>query len=236
MYTINKRPSKKLLYEDVINSLYDLIDRNDFKPGDKLPSERELTEALGISRNVLREAFHVLEKRGIIRSRQGSGRYLRVIPSGEDMKMINGSLSLSLERYSLADAYEVRQVLEVKAVELVVKNASDKDIEELEMALNTLETKFKETNSTEGEFEIHKLYAMKSGSAFLEEILDLVLYRILEIMHSKMISLLSLHMPEDEIKSHREIIAAICERNADKAGQLMYDHMQSTISLLETLF
>lgn len=45
MYLISKCPSKKLLYEDVINSIYDLIDRNDFKLGDQLPSERELTEA-----------------------------------------------------------------------------------------------------------------------------------------------------------------------------------------------
>ena len=236
MYKIEKRPSKKLLYEDVINDLYDLIDKNGFKPGDQLPSERELTEALGISRNVLRESFHVLEKRGIISSRQGKGRYLRVIPSSEDLKMINGSLSESLERYSLADAYAVRQILEVKAVELAVKNASDADIEELETALDALEKHFFETNSTDGEFELHKLYAKKSGSAFLEEILDLVLYRILEIMHSKMISLLSLHQAEEEIRSHREIISAIRARNAEEASRLMSDHMQSSIDLLEARF
>ena len=236
MYKFSKRPSKTLLYEDVINDLYALIDENDFKPGDQLPSERELTEALGISRNVLRESFHVLEKRGIISSHQGKGRFLRVVPSSNDMKMISGSLSESLERYSIADAYEVRQVLEVKAVQLAVKNATDEDIEELEEALNALEAHFVETKSTDGEFELHKLYAKKSGSEFLEEILDLVLYRILEIMHSKMINLLSLHLAEEEIENHRAIISAIRERDAEKAGKLMFDHVQSTIDLLEQLY
>ena len=42
-----------------------------------MPAERELMEQLGVSRNVLREAFHILEQRGIITSRQGKGRFLR---------------------------------------------------------------------------------------------------------------------------------------------------------------
>ena len=52
-----------------------------------MPAERELMEQLGVSRNVLREAFHILEQRGIITSQQGKGRFLREIPIsqlGED--------------------------------------------------------------------------------------------------------------------------------------------------------
>ena len=56
-----KRPARILLYEQVVEDLCLLIDRGDFEPGDQLPSERELIEKLNVSRNVLREAFHVLE-------------------------------------------------------------------------------------------------------------------------------------------------------------------------------
>ena len=55
MINIGGRPSRTLLYEDVVNDLYTLIDDSHLQPGDKLPPERELTEKLGISRNVLRE-------------------------------------------------------------------------------------------------------------------------------------------------------------------------------------
>lgn len=79
MNNIGKRPSRTLLYEEVVNDLYALIDKSQMKPGEKLPPERELTEKLGISRNVLREAFHVLESRGIINSYQGKGRFLRKV-------------------------------------------------------------------------------------------------------------------------------------------------------------
>ena len=56
------RSSKTLLYQEVIKELYRIIDQENLKPGDKLPAERELIEELNVSRNVLREAFHVLEK------------------------------------------------------------------------------------------------------------------------------------------------------------------------------
>ena len=61
-----KRP---LLYQEVVNALYRIIDDNTLHPGDQMPAERELMEQLGVSRNVLREAFHILEQRGIITSR-----------------------------------------------------------------------------------------------------------------------------------------------------------------------
>ena len=96
MRNIGGRPSRTLLYEDVVNDLYTLIDESQLQPGDKLPPERELTEKLGISRNVLREAFHVLESRGIINSHQGKGRFLRVMPKAGDMTTKYESLSKNL--------------------------------------------------------------------------------------------------------------------------------------------
>lgn len=55
------------LYESVIEQIMDLIKNNELKPGDKLPPERELAEKLSISRGSLREAFRVLESRGLLR-------------------------------------------------------------------------------------------------------------------------------------------------------------------------
>lgn len=64
------RAKRPLLYQEVVNALYQIIDTSNLKPGDQMPAERELMEQLGVSRNVLREAFHILEQRGIITSQQ----------------------------------------------------------------------------------------------------------------------------------------------------------------------
>ena len=57
------------LYESAIEQIMDLIRNRELKPGDKLPPERELAEKFSISRGSLREAFRVLESRGLIKSK-----------------------------------------------------------------------------------------------------------------------------------------------------------------------
>ena len=54
------RAKRPLLYQAVVNALYQIIDTSNLKPGDQMPAERELMEQLGVSRNVLREAFDPL--------------------------------------------------------------------------------------------------------------------------------------------------------------------------------
>lgn len=76
---------EKLLYEEVVNELYGIIDRQEVKVGQQFPSERELVERWNISKSVLREAFHVLEERGLINARQGKGRFLRAMPNQVDL-------------------------------------------------------------------------------------------------------------------------------------------------------
>ena len=232
MNNIGKRPSRTLLYEEVVNDLYALIDKSQMKPGEKLPPERELTEKLGISRNVLREAFHVLESRGIINSYQGKGRFLRKVPQEEGIETKYYSLSKNLERCSMMEAYEVRQVLEVKAVELILRNATEADIDEMAAACEEMAENFRESGRTVGEFELHRLYAKKTGSLFMEQTLEIVISSILAMMHGNFRDVLNIHNPEEEVKSHRQIIEAIRERNAEKGKELMFQHIQSTMDML----
>ena len=232
MNNIGKRPSRTLLYEEVVNDLYALIDKSQMKPGEKLPPERELTEKLGISRNVLREAFHVLESRGIINSYQGKGRFLRKVPQEEGIETKYDSLSKNLERCSMMEAYEVRQVLEVKAVELIIRNATEADIDEMAAACEEMAENFRESGRTVGEFDLHRLYAKKTGSLFMEQTLEIVISSILAMMHGNFRDVLNIHNPEEEVKSHRQIIEAIRERNAEKGKELMFQHIQSTMDML----
>ena len=171
---LRSQSARTLLYEEVVEELYRLIDEKHIQPGGKLPPERELIEQLKVSRNVLREAFHVLETRGVIVSHQGKGRFLREQP-GHGSEKRTESLSKNLERYSMLEAYEVRQVLEVKGVELIIRNASEEDIDDLEKAYKKVEHTYETTGTTTGEFELHKLYAEKTGSMFMTQTLELVL-------------------------------------------------------------
>ena len=227
---IENRAARTLLYEEVVRDLYQIIDEEHLRPGDKLPPERELMEQLDVSRNVLREAFRVLESRGVIVSHQGKGRFLR---KQLHLRESTESLSKNLERCSMMEAYEVRQLLEVKGVEMIIRNASEKDIDELENAYKVLKKRFIETRKTKGEFELHKLYAAKTGSVFMTQTLEIVLNAIFDMMYGKFSDILEEVSGEEELESHRQIIGAIRKRDKDKAGKLMYEHLQSSIDSLK---
>ena len=224
-----KRP---LLYQEVVNALYRIIDDNTLHPGDQMPAERELMEQLGVNRNVLREAFHILEQRGIITSRQGKGRFLRELPVSRFGENKQEEMSKNLERYSLYEAYEVRQVLETKAMDLIVRNATDADLDEIEAAYQTMLCRFAETNTTMGEFELHQLYAKKTGSVFMEQTLNIVLSTILEMMHTTSHSVLDMHQVEEEKTDHQRIIRALQNRDTNEAQRAMFDHIQHTLDIL----
>ena len=229
---IGGRSSKTLLYQEVIQELYRIIDCENLKPGDKLPAERELIEELNVSRNVLREAFHVLEDRGILISRQGKGRFLRQQPPGYD-NLKYESLTKNLERTSMIEAYEVRQVVEVKGVELIIRNASEEDLDELEKAYDELVKRYKETKKTAGEFELHRLYAQKTGSMFMTQTFEIVSNAILGMMYGTFTDILEASSGEWELESHRKIIDALRDRDTKRAQELMHDHLQRTIDLFK---
>lgn len=223
---------KKLLYEEVVNELYGIIDRQEVTVGQQFPSERELVERWNISKSVLREAFHVLEERGLINARQGKGRFLRAMPNQVDLSR-DERLSKNLERYSLVEIYQTRQSLECKAVELAAVNASDQDLEELESAYQEMCKKFQESGSTSGEFEMHRLYTQKSKNAFLEQLANIAFHTTLELMSATFQDVLYSHTIHDSILDHGEIIRALQARDGEKAKAIMLAHIQHTIDLLQ---
>ena len=75
---MNESSSKESkLYVDIVNHLREMIDQNGLKPGDKLPSERVLSETLRAGRSSIREALRALELLGLIETRKGEGTFLR---------------------------------------------------------------------------------------------------------------------------------------------------------------
>lgn len=224
--------NKSLLYEDVVKELYKLIDEYQIMPGEKFPPERELVEKWQISRNVLREAFHVLESRGVVVSFQGRGRFLREIPKNKVGINKYELLSKNLERYSLLEAFELRQMLELKVVELVINNASDADINKMEEELHIMKEKFNQLNRTIGELDLHRLYASKTGNLFLSQVLEIVFASIIELMHNDFKDVFSAHNPQAAIEDHERIIKAIKNRNIEEAQKQMSIHLQQTINML----
>jgi GntR family transcriptional repressor for pyruvate dehydrogenase complex len=212
------------LYESVIEQIMDLIENNELKPGDKLPPERKLAEKLSISRSSLREAFRVLESRGLIKSKPGGGRYIREIRKNGHNNTEN--IILSLEKSSILELLEAREMFEVKIVEVAAQRATPEDIDLIEKALNKMgeEEELKDDKKTESDTEFHLAIASASHNFVFINIIRLHLDLLKETREK------TWQIPgrrEKQKQEHIAIFQAIKEHNSKKAGEAMLKHLRS---------
>ncbi len=220
------------LYESVIEQIMDLIKKDKLKPGDKLPPERELAEKLSISRGSLREAFRVLESRGLIKSKPGGGRYIREIINNDHNNTEN--IVLSLEKSSILELLEAREMFEVKIAEITAQRATLEDIESIEKALNKMNEKevLKNDKKTESDTEFHLAIAGASHNFVFVNIIKLHLDLLRDTREKTQ------QIPgrrEERWREHRAVLQAIKEHNVKKAGEAMLRHLRNVREALVKL-
>jgi len=221
------------LYESAIEQIMDLVKRSELKPGDKLPPERELAEKLSISRNSLREAFRVLESRSLIKSKAGGGRYIREIRKNGHNNAEN--IILSLEKSSILELLEAREMFEVKIAEITAQRATPEDIKLIEEALNKMngEEELKD-KKTESDTEFHLAIAGASHNFVFVNIIKLHLDLLKETREKTQ------QIPrrreerwrEERWREHQAILQAIKERDSKKAGEAMLKHLRNVREVL----
>ncbi|MHB1652275.1 MAG: FadR/GntR family transcriptional regulator [Desulfitobacteriaceae bacterium] len=124
------------IYEEIAEQLRKLVAEGKLKPGDRLPSERELAERLQVSRASVREALSALEMMGLLEVRSGEGTYIRHV----NMDSVVAPLSwvLSLDKDTVVQLMEVRKILEVQAVSLAAERVREAELKEMAEALEMM--------------------------------------------------------------------------------------------------
>lgn len=112
--------------DEVVKRITDAIIRKDLKPGQKIPTENEFCEKLGVGRNSLREAMKMLSALGILEIRRGDGTYIaeKLLPSTFDSLVY----SVIFEQSTPDEIMELRMSLDTDVLELVINKATSEDI------------------------------------------------------------------------------------------------------------
>ena len=117
------------LSDSIAEQLEQLILEGGLKPGERLPSERELAQRLEVSRPSLREAILKLKTRDLVESRRGGGTYVKDIVAGS---VTNPLLHLlQAHPQTVFDVLELRHALEETAAQLAAQRATDGDLQRL---------------------------------------------------------------------------------------------------------
>lgn len=149
---------------DVVEvKLREYLKNKPFLPGDALPTEAELAEALGVSRNVLREALSRLRMLGMIESKKKRGMVLtKPDILGAFEKVLD---PLIIDKDTLQDIFELRLVLEMGLADLLFLRKTDKDVEELEAIAKAEKYDPGKQFRIKSEIEFHgKLYEMTGNN------------------------------------------------------------------------
>lgn len=216
-------------YEQVMTQIEERILDGRLKAGDHLPSERELSALLGISRPSLRESLRVLEALGIVDIRRGGGAEgggILLDAPGEGLVNLL-KLQLSLGHFSWNDVLETRLALESWSVTEAAYRSTDEDHRELAAILDSMEESEIET----GEFNrldaaFHLRIAESTGNALLSHLMGSLRIAI----HRQMIEMYSQledwRRTADTVRAeHRSILAAIIAKDATLAGRLVNEHI-----------
>ena len=219
------------LQAEVEKSIRRFIEDNGLKEGDKLPSERELVEQLGVGRSSLRESLRALEALEVIKVVAGKGIFV----AGNSGPRATHEYFVQLigEKVTALEVLQVRRQLESLAAELAATNATEPEIRRLEIAIRKIEALYeKNMSGGEEDLEFHRALFAASGNALLPRIGEIILNMWLEYLGSLGKFIEHGDGFTQTTPLHRPIYEAIRSRspkNAKKAVDEMFDLTASVI-------
>ncbi len=152
-------------------------------PGSPLPSERELSRKLRVSRPSLREALRTLELMGVVDTRHGSGT--QVAASGSDVLKTPLEFLLMLDKPSIEDLVETRSLLEVHLAGRAAERRTDADLAVMEAALRDMKAHLaRPTEVTDPDVRFHSAIAAAAHNRLLERLMNCLRDGIREVMHA----------------------------------------------------
>jgi GntR family transcriptional regulator, transcriptional repressor for pyruvate dehydrogenase complex len=222
------------LYERVVEKVLDLISTGAWKAGYRLPPERELSEAFGVSRTVVREAVKALEARGVLESATGSGVSVRRV----DFNMVSRSLETYMQLANRDDfeirLNEVRRVLEVEMVALAASRVTAEQKTQLRQICKQMrETGHTAKKMAELDFRLHVTLAESTQN----ELFKVLLAPLINQLRDQIIlTWEDFPRPVDLVfEQHESIVAAVEKGDAEAARQAMTKHLIFSREVLEDI-
>ena len=207
----------------IISQIRDLINLKNLEPGDKLPSERMLSEKFEVSRNTIREAIEKLEFYGFLKSVPQSGTFVANIGT----IAMNGMIEdiLRLEDPDFKSLVETRILLELKTVRLAATRRTEEDLENLEEALIAYKEKaLNGLDAVQEDLLFHLAIAKASGNSTMNTFMLIIIPEI--ITNFQKYHVCDAGLTKRGIDDHEAIFDAIKEQNPQLAKQKMKDHFK----------
>jgi GntR family transcriptional repressor for pyruvate dehydrogenase complex len=218
---IQKNKASELVAEQIIKQ----INSGELVPGNQLPSQRELSELLGVGRSSVREAINALSVMGYLEVNQGKGTFIR--SSAPAAQPSIHKLQSALKASNFLDLKEVQELLECRSAELAVERADEKQIKRLKAALEKMKSC---TNNfqmfLEADRNFHLILAESTENALIYEIEKLILEKLFNFFSTFETKRFSRSFYKDTISSFEKAVSAIEQKDPGGASKWVRYHVR----------
>lgn len=217
---------KHNLVELVTQRIAEWLEDGKLKPGDRVPSEQELSELFGVARNVIREAIVALKANGLINVRHGKGTFVSDAPVAlltRRIRRIGNAANVSLRH-----VWEMRLIIETEVARIAAQRRTVDDLGSMEEALGRMKQAVErgELGTREDE-EFHFYLVQATQNPVLE---DLVFGLTGIIRSARVEALMQPGNPLQAIEEHKAILAEVRNAKSDAAALAMQRHIEVHMS------
>lgn len=207
----------------VAAALRELVYEQRLVPGDKLPSEAELGEMLGVGRSSVREGVQLLESLGIVEVEQGKGTFLASAIGGGLRRVMDWAYPPEDRARLIHDLTDARILVEPEQARLAAERATEDEIAELQrVAAHAQAPGTGRTETEQAGLEYHQYVARLAHNDVL-----LIMSNALRSLYQSLIE--GLDRPTSEfvhaLESHAGIADAIARRDGEAAAAAMRSHL-----------
>jgi GntR family transcriptional repressor for pyruvate dehydrogenase complex len=217
-----RRPSLTSLTADAV---LDLIQQRGLGEGDAIPSTGEISDALGVSRTVVREAIAELSGQGLLRRQQGAQSVIALPGSSQMERLVR--LRFAIKGSELEQVQELRQSIEIAAAELAARRATEADIASLADALNDLRAAHDIDARHRADLAFHRAVVVAAHNDLMQmmieavaPLLDVLLLKVWEGWTERG------HSATDLVEAHALIFDGIAAGDPDRAGAAMRSNLE----------
>lgn len=229
--------TKKRVYEEVITALERHIDRENLRPGQRLPSAEDLANELSVSTRSVREAYTSLRAIGLVQFRQGKGVYLIENSLDHYLESLATSLlfTFSEGKELLLELTYTRHLIESGIVEDVANNPTPEVVDSLSGSLDRMRSSLYNGDLdlyNELDREFHETLVLASGNRIIGS-----LYMHLSRLLSESIEVTQYYggRLEETLEEHRQLVKHIAHKQPRKAREAMLKHLERTRITIESL-
>lgn len=218
-------------YERIVEQVEEALASGALKPGQRLPSERELVTQFAVSRSTVREALRVLESNGVIRSRPGDPR------GPEVLAFSNGGLAKQMtrlarvEQLSLAELVAFRMILDGSANLIAAQLRSNEELLEMESTIDEMRVAIEVSYQAFGEADVafHDSVARASRNALIQVCNEVVRGVVLSLISDKISrSDNSKALMHQSLGHHEQVLVALRAGDGHSAARVarrnLYDY------------